>query len=655
MKQLISLSILLLLFLAACDSPVVNPGSDRPLSARADHAPLALNSGIQPGQPDSVRQAAWNQFKIRQGQGWRVTWNEKTGIPLTVFSGTSQEPYPGAPEQAARAFLKEHAGLFGMRADLAGLELDRIHSLNDVTHVRFQQTHKGIPVWEGDYVVHLRSDGRVDMANGNYYPFIEAATSKGIGEAAARQTALNDLGGAVPLYGEIQSEFVIYPENRGESFFPAWRVLIPASDPVGGDWQYFVDAAGGSIIEKVNLATAVTGDGDIIDDHPDLTPNPVNRDFYRLDGSGSLRGTFANVHNDVNERAFSSVNSFQYNTANTHFDEANVYWHIDTYRADYLDNLGFHSDIGSDQDLAAWVHDVTRDPNNARYYPAQEEVRFGNNLEFAKEDKIIYHEFIHAVQDVINYLEPTPDEEGAIGEGTADYFAGSYTGRPRIGESVLINERVIRDMNNPFIGTYDEYLQIFEGDFDRSPPDEVEEHDGGELIAAVLWDLRNAIGSSTADFLAFDALARISSNPTFIEYRDAMMAADNAAFGGANNDQIQNTFAVRGIGEPVVLEVSISGTGTLEVHQQGTWTASAENASGSVSYQWYYTDSSTGSWIPSGTDSNTFSHSFSFTSTSAGDTGVRVDITSGSEQATDTLPVFVTSGDCDPLTEICMN
>jgi len=651
MKPLILLSTLFVLYLLSCDSPVVNPGSDRQLSARADHAPLAMNSVIQSGQPDSIRQAAWQQFKTRQGQAWRVTWNQKTGIPLTVFSGTSKEPYPGAPEQAARAFLKEHAGLFGMRADLAGLELDRIHNLHDVTHVRFQQTYKGIPVWEGDYVVHLRSGGRVDMANGNYYPFIEASTSPGIGEAAARQAALNDLGGAVTLYGEIQSELVIYPENRGESFFPAWRVLIPASAPVGGDWQFFVDAAGGSIVEKVNLATAVTGDGDIIDDHPELTPDPVNRDFFRLDGSGYLRGTFANVHNDVSERAFSSVNSFQYNTGNTHFDEANVYWHIDTYRADYLDNLGFHSDIGSDQDLEAWVHDVTRDPNNARYYPVQEEVRFGNNLEFAKEDKIIYHEFIHAVQDVINFLESSFDEEGALSEGTADYFAGSYAGtdRPRIGESILTDERFIRDMNDPYISTFDEY---------QNQPNfpTVEPHDGGELIAAVLWDLRNSgLGASTTDFLAFDALGRISSAPTFIEYRDAMMAADDAAFGGLNNDQIQNTFAARGIGEPVVLEVTISGPGSLEIHKQGTWTASVDNASGSVSYQWYYTDRSTSSWIPDGIDSNTYSHSFSFTSNTTGDTGVRVDITSGSEQATDTLPVFVISAECDPLTEICIN
>jgi len=603
MKRLISLSVLLLLFVSSCDSPL----GDLSNSSQNKLQPGKVVSGVPPAKADSIRQAAWQQFKNQNGQDWRATWNEKTGIPLTLFSGTSREPYHGAPEEAARAFLQEHAGLFGMRADLADLELDRIHRLNDVTHVRFQQTYKGLPVWEGDYVVHLRSGGRVDMANGNYYPFIEASTGTGIGESAARQVALNDLGGAVPLYGEIQSELVIYQEDRGESFFPAWRVLIPASAPVGGDWQYFVDAADGSIVEKVNLATAVTGDGDILEDHPDLTPTPMNRDFYRLDGSGYLRGTYANVHNDISSRAFSSVNSFQFGTSNTHFDEANVYWHIDTYRADYLDNLGFHSDIGSDQDLEAWVHDVTRDPNNAAYYPAQEEVRFGNNREFAKEDKIIYHEFIHAVAHVINYLEPSSDEEGALSEGTADYFAGSYTVRPRIGESILTDERFIRDMNDPFISTYDDYVERRDGDFLFSPPGEVEPHDGGELLSAVLWDLRSILGSSTTDFLAFDALGRVSADPTFIEYRDAMMAADDAAFGGANNDQIQNTFAARGVGNFVPLDVTISGPSQLDAGETGTWTANVSNGTSPYSYVWYYRSEGDNSWGQVGTGSS-YSH-----------------------------------------------
>lgn len=103
------------------------------------------------------------------------------------------------------------------------------------------------------------------------------------------------------------------------------------------------------------------------------------------------------------------------------------------------------------------------------------------------------------------------------------------------------------------------------------------------------------------------------------------------------------------------LTVTISGPSTLEIGQQGTWTANAEHAPGPISYQWYYTDNSTSSWIADGTDSDTYSHTFFETSDSATSQGVRVVVTSGSEEAEDILYVTVIDDDCDPSTELCEN
>lgn len=215
---------------------------------------------------------------------------ERTGVPLTVYSGASKKSYRGAPEQAARTFLKENFQLFGMRADLSDLKLDRVDNRDEITHVRFQQTYKGIPVWEGDYLIHLRPDGRVEMANGNYYPSIVAPTSSGISEVAARQIALDDLGGKISLRGEIDTELVVYPNDPKNQFLLVWKVLVPANAPVGGDWQFFVDATDGTIVEKVNLITSVTGDGDIIEDHPGLTPQPRKPKFPFPGRFGLLAG-----------------------------------------------------------------------------------------------------------------------------------------------------------------------------------------------------------------------------------------------------------------------------------------------------------------------------------------------------------------------------
>lgn len=598
-----------IIFLSTCDSPVgdLNSGDQN-----QDQTDPLLVSSIPPGTPpamaDSIRQAAWQQFKSQNGPEWQITWNERTGVPLTVFSGTSKKSYQGSPEQAARSFLKEYAGLFGMRADLSDLKLDRTNTRKGITHVRFQQTYKNIPVWEGDYLVHLNSDGRIEMVNGNYYPSIQSSTSPGFGESAARQTALDDLGSSVSLHGEISSELIIYPTEQPKKFRLAWRVLVPANAPVGGDWQYFVDAASGTIVEKVNLTTSIVGDGDILEGHPGLTPAPVNRDFYRLDGSGYLQGNHAKVFNDVAERAFSSEHSFQFNINNAHFDEANVYWHLDTYRASFLEtNLTFFGNFGSDgdEDIVAWVHDVTVNPNNAGWSPITQELRFGNNLEFAKEDKIIYHEFTHGAVDVAHGgIDPEPNEEGAIDEGNADYFSGAYTGRPRIGESITNDEDDIRDMNNPIISTYSEYIAKKDGDFpgEDSPAGFVEEHDGGELWSAVLWDLRSIIDSYTANNLVFEALGYISSNPTFIEYRNAMIEADDFNYQGDHIIDIMDTFAARGIGEPAPpIWVYIDGPGFISSFGDFEYVANTAWEDGPVSYQWSILWEQSSTWQDLGT------------------------------------------------------
>lgn len=74
-------------------------------------------------------------------------------------------------------------------------------------------------------------------------------------------------------------------------------------------------------------------------------------------------------------------------------------------------------------------------------------------------------------------------------------------------------------------------------------------HWNGEIWAETLWDLRRALGTATTRRLVTDGM-RLSptQNPTFLDGRDAILAADVAAFGGANRDAIWQVFSGRGMG-----------------------------------------------------------------------------------------------------------
>lgn len=135
-------------------------------------------------------------------------------------------------------------------------------------------------------------------------------------------------------------------------------------------------------------------------------------------------------------------------------------------------------------------------------------------------------------------------------------------------------------MSNPYYDDYSALPMNQNGDVNAEP------HDGGEFFSAILWDLRQDIGQGATDEIVFEAISRVSSFPNFLEYRDAMMAADNTINNGVNSNAIQDAFAARGVGNPTPLTVDISGPNSLNPGENGTFTANVSNGSGSYNYTW---------------------------------------------------------------------
>ena len=84
-----------------------------------------------------------------------------------------------------------------------------------------------------------------------------------------------------------------------------------------------------------------------------------------------------------------------------------------------------------------------------------------------------------------------------------------------------------------------------------------EVHADGEIWAETLWDLREALEIKTADPLAASDLAEIlisdgmrisPPEPTMLDMRNSILAADEIDFGGASHDLIWDVFRNRGMG-----------------------------------------------------------------------------------------------------------
>src|SRR5205807_8515726 len=83
-----------------------------------------------------------------------------------------------------------------------------------------------------------------------------------------------------------------------------------------------------------------------------------------------------------------------------------------------------------------------------------------------------------------------------------------------------------------------------------------EVHDDGEIWASALWDLRTRLiqklghdnGKYTHELLIVDGMKNTVTNPTFLNARDGILAADTTDNAGANQCLIWDVFAGRGMG-----------------------------------------------------------------------------------------------------------
>ena len=197
------------------------------------------------------------------------------------------------------------------------------------------------------------------------------------------------------------SKIIVYPS--GNKYFLAWELRVPALQNCE-TWTYYIDANSGEILGKNNdviyefTRTPMLPEAQayVYPRHPGLDGSyayisPV----LRLSMNGYLRGTYAYIYNDEGSEAYNSSNDFRYSTSNAHFDEANLYYHIDRFRYNYFRILGFNSFT---QIIAHANHTFSGGPN-ASYSLSDHHLRFSNGQgvsgynSFAREDKIIYHEY----------------------------------------------------------------------------------------------------------------------------------------------------------------------------------------------------------------------------------------------------------------------
>jgi len=209
---------------------------------------------------------------------------------------------------------------------------------------------------------------------------------------------------------------------------------------------------------------------------------------------------------------------------------------------------------------------------------------------------IIVHEYTHGISNRLtggpanaNALQAL--QSGGMGEGWSDWLALVLTARSGDNKNTArgVGQWVSDETSTGggirrFPYSFDKAinpltLNDFNGDnFPQQNNSEV--HNAGEIWSTVLWDLTQILidkygfssnlnnhtgGQNVAMDLVLGGMKLQPANPTFIEARDAIIAADQALTGGQNFVELWTAFARRGFGfsasaGPTSNSLEVSGT-----------------------------------------------------------------------------------------------
>jgi len=365
----------------------------------------------------------------------RIHDNDAKGVP-TFVTGELGKLGPGAVDKAAKAFLKSQKDLLGMVGtedfDTASVLTDNLGQ----THVKFQQTLRGLPVVGAEYVVHSDASGNVRAINGRFAadrdlprnPAVDAVTAT---ERAAQQAGIVNgrfLGGAT----------LTYVVNEKSTATLAWTIRVSYTN------------ADGPQIDRIYADTEF---GNLFLVSPEFK-YAKNRQTYSANNGTSLPGTL--------KRSEGSANIGDAAVDAAHNYAGNVYdYYKNVFNRDSYDNAG--------ATLKASAHFSTS-YNNAYWNGTQMVYGDGDGSQFialSRDLDVDAHELTHAVTERTAGLVYS-NESGALNEATSDILGNSCeaysenAGTPnantwKVGEDIYTPSTsgdALRYMNNPTADGY---------------------------------------------------------------------------------------------------------------------------------------------------------------------------------------------------------
>ncbi|MCY1018772.1 M4 family metallopeptidase [Pyxidicoccus sp. MSG2] len=326
-----------------------------------------------------------------------VTGVHEDGIPSTIRGELGQVERSltamgiGQAAVAAAPTLGVVAPVFRLNPEDMYLRSARTDDLGN-QHLRYSQTKNGLPVVNGELVVHVRPNGTVYLANGSARDGQTLPAKATVASAAAAQAAVKATAGTgIAATG---SPRLVYVRDDAEKLHLAWEVRVSGAELNG--------------MPIVDLVYVDARDGSVAARFPQIH-SALNRKVYSANNGSTTPGTLkrseggaatGDAHVDMNY----DMLGYTYNCYKTLFNR------------DSINNAG--------ATLISTVHYST---NYVNAYWDGTQMVYGdgdgvNSIELGKDADVTVHELTHAVTENESNLTYS-GQSGGLNEAMSDTFS----------------------------------------------------------------------------------------------------------------------------------------------------------------------------------------------------------------------------------------
>jgi len=267
-----------------------------------------------------------------------------------------------------------------------------------------------------------------------------------------------------------------------------------------------------------------------------------------LDGSGFLRGRWAEIVGETGNPAYSPTNTFRFNRHDDEFEQVMGYFWI-TEAQRYIQSLGFGSSRQPVNMEPQRLRINQWGVDNSFATTHKDEMRLGKGgVDDAEDAEVILHEYGHAIHFDQGF-QFNSNQAGAINEGFGDYWAVtvSQVVRAQLGLPASADPACVADWDAvSYDPTPPHCLRRVDSNLHYPEGLVGEVHADGRIWSRALWDIRAAIGHVKADTAILESQFDFAGG-TMPALAQRVVATTQSLFGAADANAVRAVFQDRGI------------------------------------------------------------------------------------------------------------